>query len=153
VASALWLGVSMGERSYIVHAFKIPSASMEPAVAVGDYLLATKRADQIYPIARGDIVIFIAPDNRNLYYIKRAVGVPGDQVTSDGHTLFINGVPSGDFEGDEFYITVPHGELFVIGDNRSHTSSSRNFGTIPIRDVVGKPILKWRAAHGDTGPM
>ncbi|HKI61343.1 MAG TPA: hypothetical protein VKA31_03530 [Mariprofundaceae bacterium] len=69
--SALWLGISMSERSYIVHVFKIPSARMEPA----------------------------------------------------------------------------------IGDNRSQTSSSCNFGTTPIRDVVGKPILKWRAAYGDASPM
>lgn len=153
VATALLLTLTFIERSFIVHAFKIPSSSMAPTVQRGDYLLATKRAGQIHPVKHGDIIIFTAPDNPTLYYIKRAVGLPGDQVNSDGKRLFINGVDSGIYKGEAFDMQVPHGHIFAIGDNREHTSSSRDFGTVPIRDVIGKPILKWRAADGETGPM
>lgn len=153
LATVLWLGLVTIEQHNVIHSFRIPSLSMAPTINAGDYLMATMRPGQIYPVKRGDIVIFIAPDNRNLYYIKRAVGIPGDRVSSDGHTLFINGVADGAFKGKAFDEILPHGKLFLIGDDRAHTLSSRDFGNIPIRDVVGKPILKWHSVNGDTGPM
>lgn len=153
LATVLWLGLITFEQHNVIHSFKIPSLSMKPTINAGDYLMATMRPRQIYPVKRGDIVIFIAPDNRNLYYIKRAVGIPGDRVSSDGHTLFINGVADGTFKGKAFDETLSHGKLFLIGDNRTHTLSSRDFGNIPIRDVVGRPILKWHSTNGNDGPM
>ena len=89
-------------RSFIVAPFKIPSSSMVPTLEVGDYLFVT-RYDygfripltdiQIAPerAKRGDIVVFDYPDDRSIDYIKRIVGLPGDEIRYEDNKLFVNG--------------------------------------------------------------
>jgi len=89
-------------RSFIVAPFKIPSSSMVPTLEVGDYLFVT-RYDygfripltdiQITPKAahRGDIVVFDYPGDRNIDYIKRIVGLPGDKIVYKDNELYVNG--------------------------------------------------------------
>ncbi|MBI2487829.1 MAG: signal peptidase I [Deltaproteobacteria bacterium] len=109
-------------RTFVVQPFKIPSGSMIPTLLVGDHLLVSKFAygtkipftdkfilpgiDDIKP---GDVIVFIYPDYENdpskkgVHYIKRVIGLPGDNVDIRGRNLYINGeeVPL-DFLGD-FY--------------------------------------------------
>lgn len=108
-------------RNY-VEAFKIPSASMEPAVIRGDRVLADKTAyDRMSP-RKGDIVIFAFPDDRSKRYIKRIEALPGETII----------LPDGTTQ------TVPHGSIYVLGDNRMHSEDSRKFGFVPLSDVVAK---------------
>jgi len=102
--------------------FKIPSASMEPAVLRGDRVLADKTAYDRMPPRKGDIVIFVYPDDRSKRFIKRIEALPGETVTrSDGSK-----------------VEVPHGSVFVAGDNRQGSLDSRTFGFVPLADVVAK---------------
>jgi signal peptidase I len=109
-------------RHHYIEAFKIPSASMEPAVMKGDRVLADKTAYQRIAPKKGDIVIFVFIDDRSKRYIKRIEALPGDTITLADHTR----------------LTVPHGSVYVLGDNKEHSSDSRSFGFVPLRDVIAK---------------
>lgn len=109
-------------RTTCIEAFKIPSASMEPAVLRGDRVLVDKTAYRRLPPRVGDVVIFVYPDDRSKMYIKRIGGLPGNMVTlADGREE-----------------RVPHGLAWVLGDNRGESVDSRDFGYVPLRDVIGK---------------
>ena len=159
-------------RAHEVESFRIPSRSMEPGILHGDVLFADKRYN--CPrcragVARGDTAIFVYPNDRTRYYIKRIIALPGDHVSITGREVKVNGKPlalkeerNGTLvteaidgktwtaqwtepgknppEADE---TVPPGQVFVIGDNRDESVDSRFFGTVPLRDVVGKARQVW----------
>ncbi|MCB1896180.1 MAG: signal peptidase I [Zoogloeaceae bacterium] len=156
-------------REHYVASWRIPSASMAPAILRGDVLFA----DMSYncpgcarAVARGDVGIFTYPNDRTLVYIKRVVGLPGDQVRIAGRQVWVNQVPLAeapagagtvteridghrwlvewdDAEGAELAVTVPPGSVFVLGDNRGQSKDSRHFGTVPLSDVVGRARQVW----------
>jgi signal peptidase I len=126
---AIWLlgGIVWGvvlnysNENYIA-AYRIPTGSMEPTVRQGDFVLADKTAYSRMAPKRGDVVIFVYPDDRSMTFIKRIEALPGDIVTiTDGTKK-----------------EVPHGYVYVLGDNRENSRDSRQFGFIPLRDVIGK---------------
>jgi signal peptidase I len=109
---------------------------MQPTLLPGDILFADKRYNRPgfkQAVQRGDIAIFVYPNDRTTYYIKRIVGLPGDVVDVDGGQL-----------------TVPAGEVYVMGDNRTASKDSRNFGTVPLQDVVGKARQLWFSSDKGT---
>lgn len=162
-------------RDHQVQAFNIPTSSMAPTILHGDMLFANKSYNCPYcrrEVSRGDIAIFVYPDNRNRYYIKRVLALPGDEVrvTSDG--LFINNAQLGDRTdtsapyttesignkawqvdwGDttqEYDVTVTPGHAFVLGDNRSNSTDSKDFGLVPLSDVVGLSRQVWFSKGAD----
>ena len=105
-----------------VEAYRIPTASMEPGVRQGDCVLADKTAYNRMAPKKGDIVIFVSPDDRSKKFIKRIEALPGESVT----------FPDGTSQ------KVPHGHVYMLGDNRENSYDSRQFGFIPLRDIIGK---------------
>jgi signal peptidase I len=110
----------------------IVTGSMEPAVTKGDYVIFDNTAGEKTSPKKGDIVLFRYPDDRSKLYVKRVAGLPGD-------TLSIDNSP----------VIVPHGHVFVLGDNRAHAEDSRKFGPVPLRDVIGKA----RQIYFSVGPQ
>jgi signal peptidase I len=110
-----------------IQAFKIPTSSMEPAVSKGSHVLADKTAYQRMSPQKGDIVIFIYPDNRSQKFIKRIEALPGDTYR----------------DADGIEKQIPHGFAYVLGDNRDRSVDSRQFGLIPLRDIIGKVRQKY----------
>jgi signal peptidase I len=114
-------------RDNWIEAFRIPTSSMEPAVVSGDHVLADKTAYQRMSPKKGDIVIFINPDNRSMKFIKRIEALPGDTY----------------IDTDGIEKKIPHGFAYVLGDNKNHSVDSRQMGLIPLRDIIGKMRQKY----------
>ena len=164
-------------RQHHVASFRIPSTSMEPSVLHGDVLFADKRYNCpgcASAVQRGDVAIFVYPNNRTQHYIKRVIGLPGDHIQIKEHDVWVNGQlltvathlagtgtvvteqvgqragPSwqvqwlpNDKKRPDIDLTVPPGHAFVLGDNRSISQDTRDFGTVPLPDIVGKARQVW----------
>jgi signal peptidase I len=165
-------------RTFIVQAFKIPSGSMIPTLQIGDHILVNKLAYGIRvplwghylvdfgKVQRGDVIVFIFPEDHSKDFIKRVVGVAGDTVEVRGKKIYINGQQVEDryahFEGDDPQnilpasrddygpTKVPENHLFVMGDNRDRSYDSRFWGFVNLDDVRGKAFLiYWSWDGGD----
>ena len=166
-------------RTFVIQAFKIPSGSMKPTLLIGDHLLVNKfiygvkvpyLRNTIIPFKdpqRGDIVVFIYPEDRSKDFIKRVVGVAGDTIEIRNKKIFLNSLPYEDKHGvyvDDFIIpgavqprdnfgpvTVPPGKIFTMGDNRDQSYDSRFWGFVDLKDVMGKAlIIYWSWNKDDT---
>lgn len=118
--------------------------SMAPGIHDGDRILVDHLSFVFRDVHRGDIVVLQYPLDPTLDYIKRVIGLPGDEVKIDHGNVFVNGERI-----DEPYISEPdaRGSLcqrvgpdsfFVLGDNRPHSSDSREFGLVPRQNLVGR---------------
>lgn len=125
---------------------RVDGASMEPTLVSGEYVIVSKLSYRLGSPQRGDIIVFHFPRDPKEEYIKRIIGLPGDEVEIRHGSVFINGQLL-----DESYLkvstnyngtwTVPTDQLFVLGDNRNNSSDSHDWGTVPMDYVVGKAIL------------
>lgn len=123
IGSLLVTGVAYRHtRDNVIQLFKIPSESMQPAIMKGDRVIADMTAYWRMPPRRGDIVIFVYRDDGSKFFMKRIAALPGDTVKLT--------------DGKEY--TVPHGKVYVLGDNPEKSIDSRKFGAIPLRDVIAK---------------
>jgi signal peptidase I len=158
--------------TFVVKMYKIPSHSMVPTLLVGDQLVVNKFIygikipyfrNTIFPITnpqRGDIIVFIYPNDRSIDFIKRVIGIGGDSIEIQDKKIFINGklftddtsiytdkmIYSGSTQPRDNFgpVTVPKGSLFVMGDNRDESMDSRFWGFVDLKDVQGKAfIIYW----------
>jgi signal peptidase I len=126
---------------------RVESISMQPTLYAGDFVLVNKIAYKFGSPHRGDVIVFkYPPDPTQVPYIKRIIGLPGDQVHITNGQVYVNGVQlyepylaSTTSRGGDW--TVPANELFVMGDNRNNSSDSRSWGFVPMYDVIGKAEL------------
>jgi signal peptidase I len=157
IAGALVLAFIV--KTFLLQAFVIPSASMDPELRVGDRVLVNKLSYRVHDVHRGDIAVFSRPacdvsDPAIKDLIKRVVGVGGDTVeASDGHVL-VNGkrldesyLPPGVTTTDFGPVHVPKGHLWMMGDNRNNSKDSRilcnNAPTYIDEDtVVGRAFVR-----------
>ena len=112
----------------------------------GEYVIVNRLSYRLGSPQRGDIIVFHFPRDPKEEYIKRVIGLPGDEVEVKNNAVYVNGQRL-----DESYLKVttnyigtwrvPEGQLFVLGDNRNNSSDSHDWGTVPMDYVVGKAIL------------
>jgi len=128
----------------------VPTASMERTVMVGDHLLVNRWAYRYKQVHRGDVVSFYPPGKARGIFLKRVVGTGGDVVESRDGDISVNGSPLKEpyaqhicpsCEQQPTRITVPEGHLYLLGDNRDRSEDSRFFGTVPVQNVVGEPVM------------
>jgi signal peptidase I len=159
-------------RTFIVQAFKIPSGSMIPTLLIGDHILVNKLSYGIripflekYLIEyrkpqRGEVMVFVYPEDPSKDFIKRVIGVEGDVVEVRAKKVYINNQPIEDphayFEetdgpGSRVYVRddfgpvrVPPNHIFVMGDNRDKSYDSRFWGFVSLDAVKGKAfVIYW----------
>lgn len=149
-------------NAFVFKMYQIPSDSMNDTLLKGDYTIASPLFHQPQNVQRGDIVVFRipsewAPDYTGELYIKRAVALGGDTVSSAGagSPLMVNGVPikeeylkpGSDASEVAFSYKVPKGDMFVLGDNRGNSLDSRYHPESPfiqVSSVVNRPVaLLW----------
>jgi len=80
-------------RNNVVQAFKIPTQSMAPAILPGDRVLLNKAHYRLSPVRHGDVVVFIYPDDRRLFYLKRVIALPGESVEIRDNVVYVNDRP------------------------------------------------------------
>jgi len=152
-------------RVFVIGAFEIPSHSMEYTLLPGDYIMVNKLAYRIRDVRRGDVVIFsrqAADTTVREAYVKRVIGLPNDTVTLTHEGVWLNGRPLPDpplakppmdpvlsSQTSPVTTIVGSDSLFVLGDNRRNSYDSRYWGCVPVKDVIGTPLLIYWS-HGAT---
>ena len=141
----------------VLQPHKIKGASMEPNFPNGEYLLTDKVTYRFGEPKRGDVIVFKAPTGDGDEFIKRIIGLPGDTVSVRNGAVYVNGkelnedyIPEtsptygGSFLQENETFSVQEDSYFVLGDNRTHSSDSRAFGTITKDKITGRAwIVYW----------
>lgn len=152
--------VFVGSLVIVIHLFifspnQVKGASMEHTFHNGEYILTSKIAYKLGSPKKGDVIVFKSPRNPDIDYIKRIIGVPGDMIVIRGTQVFVNDVLLnepyiadkttiiGGFMQEAVPEKVPPDHLFVMGDNRPNSSDSRDFGFIPMTDIIGKVFYRY----------
>ena len=161
-----------------VQNFRVEGPSMEPTLEEDQHLLVNKlvflrpdfgalagllplvSADHSAPSytfrapRRGDIVVFQFPGDTSRDFVKRVVGIPGDTVEIRNGVVFVNGeslhepyVINGD-SGSERPVVVPDEAYYVLGDNRRASQDSRDWGTVPAENIIGRGWLRYWPLDG-----
>jgi len=142
---------------FLFQPHQVRGSSMYPNFHDSDYLLTDKISYRLSQPKRGDVIVFVAPKNEEYDYIKRIIGLPGDtvEITNDYRVKVNNEIlnepylPSdyqtfgGTFLAAGKSITVPQDEYFVLGDNRSHSSDSREWGFVTRKNIIGKAWFRY----------
>jgi signal peptidase I len=142
--------IAMLIQFFLVKPFVIPSASMEPTLMVGDRILVNRVEYRFREPKRGDVIVFHEPGQPTSYtpLIKRVVAIGGDTVAVHDGFLYLNGRPQPEpyimahpILNEFAQVTVPSGDLWVMGDNRNDSSDSRVFGPVSVKAVIGEAFL------------
>ncbi|MBM3205632.1 signal peptidase I [Candidatus Shapirobacteria bacterium] len=143
---------------FLFQPHQVRGSSMYPNFHDADYLLTDKISYRLNKPKRDDVVIFKAPKNEEYDYIKRVIGLPGEKIAvNEQNQVLINGeildeanyltVETKTFGGTFLEIgetvTVPEDNYFVLGDNRSHSSDSRDWGFVPLKNIIGKGWFRY----------
>lgn len=134
--------------------FQVNGQSMYPNYRNGEYILTNLIVMRLKSVERGDVVVFESPIDREKDFIKRVIGTPGDEVMLRAGFVFLNGVKldesyltsdvrtyGGTFLTEGKTVKVPEGQYFVLGDNRSFSSDSREWGFVSKNKIIGKSFL------------
>lgn len=138
------LAIIVPVRLFLVQPFYVEGASMEPNFYNKDYLVINEISYRFANPQRGDVVVFKSPDDGRVYFIKRVIGLPGEDLEIRAGHVFINSKELKEtyiarFSSDEYAkITLKDNQYFVLGDNRTNSHDSRRFGAIGKERIIGK---------------
>jgi signal peptidase I len=177
-AFAVALLIALFVRTFVIQAFKIPSGSMENTLLIGDHIFVNKflygyhipytngRVLQFASPKRGDIIVFVFPEDPSKDFIKRVIGTPGDTLEIRNKVVLINGKPlhedytrfadgdavDGFMRGRDNLppLKVPERKYFVMGDNRDRSYDSRFWGFVDEDAIIGKALFIYFSLNWDT---
>ena len=147
---AIAIPLALGLHTFVTQVYSISGHSMEPTLQDGQRVVVDKVRPALGEIERGDLIIFISPEDPAKNLIKRVIGIGGDRIELVGDQVLLNGEALTeeythrtlfpDRPGD--VIEVEAGHLFMMGDNRPQSRDSRDFGIVPVHLVRGKVLLR-----------
>jgi signal peptidase I len=143
-------------RVFLAEPRYIPSDSMLPTLLTGDRLVVEKVSYKFHSPSRGDILVFQPPTklqilgyDKNQAFIKRAIALPGETIAVQDGIVYVDNrpivenylaePPAYNFQP----LTVPKGNLFVMGDNRNNSNDSHVWGFLPIDNIIGRAIFRF----------
>ena len=153
--------LAFGIRTFVAEARYIPSKSMVPTLQVDDRLIIDKVSYHFKQPQRGDIVVFMPPDEASAVctgprtqrskdaYIQRVIGLPGEKIEVKQGLVFINDSPLKETYLDsvpEYQYgprVVPQGSYLVLGDNRNNSCDSHYWGFVPRENIIGHAIVRF----------
>ncbi|HEX5236678.1 MAG TPA: signal peptidase I [Silvibacterium sp.] len=140
--------------TFVYQPVRVEGTSMQPELRDQDRLFINKFAYHFENISRGDVVVFHYPRDPSKSYIKRVIALPGDTLDIDDGRVYVNGkrvaesyVPREYQDGrSQPEMVIPTNEFFVMGDHRSISSDSRDFGPVNRDLIYGKAaFVYWPA--------
>jgi len=140
---------------YLFRPFQVSGNSMHPTFFDKQYILTNIITLKFNKLMQGDVVVFKAPNDPEKDYIKRVIGIPGDTVMIKNGDVYVNGrllnqdafltssakTYGGSFLREGLAVTIPPDSYFVMGDNRSGSSDSREWGFVPLDSIIGKSFF------------
>lgn len=160
---ALANAIMFGFQRWVALPLHVPSASMEPALQVGDRILVRRSHESVAALTRrldrGDVLVFRAPTDARPLVVKRVIGLPGETIEARDGVIAINNevtliekwLPESEREPgspaarsvDIKLTRLRADEVFLLGDNRESSVDSRNFGPVKLDDVVGTVLARF----------
>jgi signal peptidase I len=143
------LAISAFVIVFLYQPVKVEGISMMPSLEDQERIFVNKFVYRLEPIERGDIVVFKYPRDPSKSYIKRVIGMAGDRIRIDGGQVYVNDqaldedyVPPAYTDARSYpEVTVPTNSFFVLGDHRSMSSDSREFGPVDQSFIYGKAVF------------
>lgn len=141
-------------RLFIAQPFIVQGASMFPTFETGEYIIIDQVSYRFGEPERGDVITFRYPEDPSVFFIKRIIGLPGEEVTVDGDEVtitqpgvgtFVLTEPYANLDGPSFgrqSFVLDEDEYFVMGDNRPKSSDSRLWGPLPEENIMGKAFFR-----------
>lgn len=141
---------------FLMQPHQVKGSSMFPTFKDKEYLLTDKITYKRRLPVYGDVIVFKAPMNESFDFIKRVIATPGQSVSIKGGKVYVDGkminepylpkeytTSPGQFlqEGESY--TVQDGEVMAFGDNRDHSSDSRDWGPVPDKNIVGRVFFRY----------
>jgi signal peptidase I len=178
VEAALWaLVLTLFLRAFVIQAFRIPSASMQDTLLIGDFLFVNKfeygpkipfthtRLPGLRPPRRGDVIVFQFPQDPSKDYIKRCIATGGETIEIHDKRVSVNGKPlvepyaihsdpaihpaGYDYRDNFGPYTVGRGQMFMMGDNRDNSNDSRYWGPLDMDLVKGRAMFLYWSWNGE----
>lgn len=141
---------------FLVQPHQVKGNSMNPNFLDKEYILTDKINYRFHKPQREDVIIFTSPKDPDYEYIKRIIGLPGETIKIERGEVFINDqrltepyLPasfqtlSGNFLKEGQAYTVSEGQYFVLGDNRNHSSDSREWGPVALEKIIGRAWFRY----------
>ncbi len=141
---------------FVAQFHKVSGSSMVPTMQSGDYLITEKISYRFRNPKHGEIVVLKNPRDESQDFIKRIIAVPGDTLRITNDSVYVNdqiqnekflpaGTPThaGAFIREGDIIKVGSNQYFVLGDNRGHSSDSREWGPITKEEIVGRALFRY----------
>ena len=140
-------------RVFIAQPFVVEGLSMYPTFDDKDYLIVDELSYRFHAPIRGDVIIFRYPGNPSVFYIKRIIGLPGEQVSINQGLVTVTKADGTPVTLEEPYVvaedatytdttTLGPDQYFVMGDNRPKSSDSRVWGPLPKDDIIGRAYIR-----------
>lgn len=148
------LAIVIPIRQFVVQPFLVLGESMFPTFEDLDYLFVERVSYYMREPKRAEVIVFRYPRDEREYYIKRIVGLPGEEIEIKKGNVFIKTISGKKIEVKESYlppnimtagdidVRLGKNEYYVLGDNRGASSDSRSWGALPAKDIVGKVWLR-----------
>jgi len=151
------LAIILPVRYYLIQPFYVKGASMEPNFHDHEYLIIDEISYRFNAPTRGQVIVFRYPRNPQEYFIKRIIGLPGEEIQiKDGEIIIFNSEYPQGLTLDESYLptdldtfgqsdeknSIGPDEYYVLGDNRNASKDSRSFGPVNDSFITGKVLFR-----------